>query len=187
MSKLAHKNNLRQHYLEEVRPKLQKELGIKNIMAVPELKKILIHVGIGNIMTKGNKDYESVLKNIELIAGQKPVVTKAKKAISNFKTREGMPVGIVATLRGERMYDFFNKFINIVLPRVRDFRGLGKKGFDQKGNFSIGLTEQTVFPEINVDDIVKLHGLQITFCSSSKNKEQGMALLKEFKFPFKKD
>lgn len=187
MQPSIHKTNLRQYYVKEVRPKLQKELKIKNIMGVPELKKILIHVGIGNIMTKGNKDYESVFKNIELIAGQKPVITKAKKAISNFKTREGMPVGIVATLRGERMYDFLNKFINIVLPRVRDFRGVTKKGFDQKGNYSLGLTEQTVFPEINVDDIVKLHGLQITICSSSKNKEEGMALLKEFKFPFKKD
>lgn len=184
---ISEKTTLKQYYLKELLPQVQKELGIKNPMAVPRLKKIHINVGIGNIMTKGNKDYESIVNNITAIAGQKPVVTKAKKAISNFKTRKGLPVGITVTLRGERMYDFFKKFVNIVLPRVRDFRGLSRKSFDDKGNYSIGLTEHTVFPEINADDIVKLHGMQVTICTSAKSKEEGYALLKAFRFPFKKE
>lgn len=156
-------------------------------MAVPRLTKIMINVGIGNIMTKGNKDFEEVVNNVKLIAGQKPIVTKAKKAISNFKTKQGMPVAVCVTLRGKKMYDFLSKFINIVLPRVRDFRGLSRKSFDRKGNYSVGLTEHTVFPEINVDDIVRLHGIQITFCTSAKNPQQGMELLKAFRFPFQRE
>lgn len=178
------KSNLKSYYLKELLPKLQKELGIKNPMSVPRLEKIMINVGIGNIMTKGKKDYEEVVENVKLIAGQKPLITTAKKAISNFKTKEGMPVAISVTLRGEKMYDFLNKFINVVLPRVRDFRGLSRKSFDQKGNYSIGFTEHTIFPEINSDDIVRLHGIQVTFCSSAKNPQQGFELLKAFRFPF---
>jgi large subunit ribosomal protein L5 len=181
------KNNLKLHYLKEILPTLQKELNIKNTMAIPRLKKIHISVGIGNIMTKGNKDYEDIVKNITAVAGQKPVVTKAKKAISNFKTRKGLPVGVTVTLRGERMYDFFSKLINITLPRVRDFRGLSKKAFDDNGNYNIGFTEHTVFPEINPDDIIKSHGVQVTICTTAKNAEHGVALLKAFRFPFKKE
>ena len=153
-------------------------------MAVPRIEKVKINVGIGSIMTKGNKDYDDVLTNVTAIAGQKPLITKAKKAISNFKTRKGLPVGITVTLRGERMYDFINKLVNIVLPRVRDFRGISTKAFDGRGSYNIGFKEHTVFPEINPDDIVKAHGVQVTICTTGKNTEETMALLKEFRFPF---
>lgn len=175
------------NYKKNILPALQKELGKKNPMAVPQVKCVKIHVGIGSIMTRGNKDYENVIANVATISGQKPVVTKAKKAISNFKTRIGLPTGVVTTLRGERMFDFINKLVNVVLPRVRDFRGISKRAFDEGGNYSIGLKEHTVFPEINPDDIEKAHGVQITVVTSAKNKEDGFALLNALGFPFKKD
>lgn len=182
----AAKTDLRAYYRQTVLPKLQKDLKKKNCMAVPKIEKVKINVGIGSIMTKGNKDYDDVLTNVTAIAGQKPVITKAKKAISNFKTRKGLPVGITVTLRGERMYDFINKLVNIVLPRVRDFRGISKKSFDGQGNYSIGFKEHTVFPEINPDDIIKVHGIQVTICTTGKSTHETMSLLKEFRFPFQK-
>ena len=138
-------------------------------------------------MTRGNKDYESVITNVATITGQKPIVTKAKTAISNFKTRIGLPTGVVVTLRGPRMFDFLNKFVNVVMPRIRDFRGVSKRGFDDAGNFSLGLKEHTVFPEINADDIEKSHGVQITVVTTAKNSNEGYALLSALGFPFKKD
>lgn len=177
--------DLQAQFKKEIAPALQKELGLKNANAVPRLKKITINVGIGSIIQRQGKDYDYIVDNIGKIAGQKPVVTKAKKSISNFKTREGIPVGVMVTLRGRRMYDFFSKLINITLPRVRDFRGLSQKAFDGHGNYSIGFREHIMFPEINPDDVLHLHGIQITVSTSSKNDEEGVALLKAFKFPFK--
>lgn len=176
-----------ENYKKNILPALKKELGKTNVMAIPQIKCVKVHVGVGSIMTRGNKDYESVITNVATITGQKPVVTKAKKAISNFKTRIGLPTGVVSTLRGPRMFDFLNKFVNVVMPRIRDFRGVSKRGFDDAGNFSLGLKEHTVFPEINADDIEKSHGVQITIVTSAKDKNEGYALLSALGFPFKKD
>lgn len=178
---------LKERYAKEMIPKLQKELGIKNVNSVPKISKITINVGVGSYVTAGNKDLSQIVENVKLISGQQPVITKATKSISNFKLREEMPVGIMATLRGERMYDFLNTLLNITLPRVRDFRGLSTKAFDGKGNYSLGITEHIVFPEINPDDIVKIHGLQVCVSTTAKNDEEGHVLLREFGFPFKED
>jgi len=175
--------NLKEKFAKEIAPELKKQLAVKNINAVPRLTKVLINVGIGKMLA-GGKDYSDIEKNITLIAGQKPVVAKAKKAISNFKLRQGMPVGIHATLRGQRMYDFVSKFVNIVLPRTRDFRGISAKSFDGKGNYSLAIKEHTVFPEINPDDIIKHHGMQVTFVTTAKTNEEGYHLLKAMGFPF---
>lgn len=171
-------------YNKEVAKALMQELGIKNVNAVPKIRKVSINVGIGTYLA-GGKDYSQVMENIGLIAGQKPVVRKSTKAISNFKLRAGMPVGISVTLRGEKMDDFLTKFVNIVLPRVRDFRGISSKSFDKNGNYSVGMKEYTVFPEVSPDDVVKLHGLQINIETSAKDKYEGYLLLKKLGFPFK--
>jgi len=181
---MASISNLKSDYQKNILPKLQENLGIKNSLAVPKLEKVTINVGIGSYL-QGSKDYDNVIKNISEISGQKPIVRNAKKAISNFKIRQGMPVGIKVTLRGQRMYDFVSKLVNIVFPRIRDFRGISKKSFDGRGNYTVGIKEFTVFPEINPDDIVKMHGLEITVVTSAENDEQGYALLKEIGFPFK--
>ena len=183
---MAQSTNLKQEFQKKILPELKETLGYKNPMAVPKLEKITVNVGIGTHLTSGGKDYSDVVKNISELTGQKPIVTKAKKAISNFKTREGMPVGVKTTLRGERMYDFVNKLVNIVFPRVRDFRGISRKAFDGRGNYTVGIKEHTVFPEINPDDIVKIHGLEVSISTSAKNNEEGYRLLKALGFPFKK-
>jgi large subunit ribosomal protein L5 len=170
---------------KEVIPALQKELGLKNQMAVPKVSKIKLNVGIGTL-TKNTKDYSDVVTNIAKITGQQPVVTKAKKAISNFKLRQGMPTGITVTLRGKRMYEFLYRLVNIVFPRMRDFRGLSPKSFDGQGNYSIGFKEALVFPEINPDDVLNVHGVQVTVTTTAKNDEEGRALLYQIGFPFKK-
>lgn len=175
--------SLKEKFQKEIAPELKKQLNIKNINAVPKLSKITINAGIGKLLA-GGKDYSDIEKNILQIAGQKPVVAKAKKAISNFKLREGMPVGIHVTIRGNKMYDFVSKFVNIVLPRTRDFRGISPKSFDGKGNYSVAIKEHTVFPEINPDDIIKLHGLQITFVTTAKNNDDAYLMLKMMGFPF---
>lgn len=173
----------KKNYQQNITPVLMKKLDIKNINAVPKVQKIIINVGIGKLLS-GGKDYSEVVQNISLIAGQKPVIAKSRKAISNFKLRENMPVGIYVTLRGDKMYNFINKLVNITIPRARDFRGISPRSFDGKGNYSLAIREHTVFPEINPDDIVKLHGLQITIVTSAKNDEQGYQLLKALGFPF---
>jgi len=170
---------------KEVIPALQKELGIKNMMAVPRISKIKLNVGIGTL-TKNTKDYSDVVTNVAKISGQQPVVTKAKIAISNFKLREGMPTGITVTLRGKKMYEFIYRLVNIVFPRVRDFRGLNPKSFDGQGNYSVGFKEALVFPEINPDDVLNVHGIQVTISTTAKNDEAGRALLTQIGFPFKK-
>lgn len=175
--------NLKEKYTKEIAPELKKKLHMKNINAVPKITKVIVNVGIGKLLA-GGKDYSEILENVSLIAGQRPVVAKSKKAISNFKLRENMPVGIFATLRGQRMYDFISKFVNITLPRMRDFRGISTRSFDGHGNYSVAIREHTVFPEINPDDIVKLHGVQITFVTNAKTNEAAYELMKAMGFPF---
>lgn len=174
-----------EQFKKEVVPVLQKELSIKNPMAVPRLSKVKLNVGIGTL-TKNTKDYSDVVSNVSKISGQKPVVTKAKIAISNFKLRQGMPTGITVTLRGKNMYEFVYRLVNIVCPRVRDFRGLNPKSFDGHGNYSIGFKEALVFPEISPDDVLNVHGIQVTIETTAKNDEEGRALLTMMGFPFKK-
>jgi len=167
-------------------PELKKSLGIKNDLAVPRIKMIKVNVGIGSYIHSHNKDFSNIVENLALISGQKPVTNLAKKAISNFKLKEKDPVGVSVTIRGKRMYDFINKLINIVFPRVRDFRGLPNNAFDGKGNYNVGLKEHLVFPEVSAEDISKIHGLQITIVTTAKNNEEGYELLKALGFPFRK-
>jgi large subunit ribosomal protein L5 len=173
---------LKEKYQKEILPELQKRLKIKNINAVPKLQKVVVNVGIGK-MLEGGKDYSEIAENISMITGQKPVVAKAKKSISNFKIRKGMPIGIYVTLRGNSMYDFINKLVNITLPRTRDFRGISHKSFDGHGNYSLPIKEHTVFPEINPDDLTKVHGMQITVVTTAKDDDQAYELLKALGFP----
>lgn len=184
--KSAPKSLFKEHFEKEVVGALQKTLGLKNHMAVPRVKAVKVNVGIGSYVT-GGKDFEDVVKNITLMTGQKPVVAKAKQAISNFKLKIGMETGVSVTLRGKRMYDFLSKLVNVIFPRIRDFRGISKKSFDGQGNYSVGLKEHMIFPEINADDITKTHGLQVTIVTSAKDNKQGYELLKALNFPFKKD
>ena len=183
---MSQPKNLKVIFTEELAPKLKETLKLKNVNAVPKLQKVVVNVGIGSIVEKHGKDFDFVVENIKKITGQKPMINKARKAISNFKIRELQPVGISVTLRGKRMYDFMNKLINITLPRVKDFRGLSKKSFDGHGNYSFGFKEHIMFPEINADDVLQLHGLQIVIGTTAKNDNEGLKLLEAFGFPFKK-
>ena len=176
---------LSEKYHKKIRQKLKKNLELKNLYAVPGLEKVKINVGIGTFM-RNNKDYSEIVENIAMITGQKPVVNKSKRAISNFKLRIGMPVGISVTLRNKKMYDFVERLINVVLPRVRDFQGISTKSFDQSGNYSLGLKDCSVFPELDIEDIAKIHGVQITFTTSSDSVDKSKSLLTELGFPFKK-
>jgi large subunit ribosomal protein L5 len=172
-------------FLEDVAPRLKEDLGIKNVNAVPQIKYVKVNVGVGTYVTTG-KDPQDVVENVTRITGQRPILIKAKKAVSNFKLREGMPNGVCVTLRGKQMYDFLTKLVHIVLPRVRDFQGISPRSFDGRGNYSLGIREHTVFPEISSEDISKLHGVQITIVTSAGDDEKGLALLKGLGFPFKK-
>ncbi len=192
MAKSTQKNSERKDllslYKETIVPELKKQLNEKNIMAIPKLTKITINAGIGTYVKKqGQKDFSHIVENLERISGQKPVTTLSKKAISNFKIRQGEPLGVIVTLRGKKMYDFMNKLINIVLPRVRDFRGVSKKSFDGNGNYSLGFKEHLAFPEIKPDDVMKIHGLQVNICTNAKDNAKALALLEAFGFPFKKN
>lgn len=178
--------DLQTRFNKEIAPKLKETLKVKNTMAVPKVTQITLNCGIGTYIKSHNKDFSNIVESITAISGQKPVVTKSKKAISNFKSRAGDPVGIAVTIRGKRMYDFLSKLINVVFPRVRDFRGASQKSFDGNGNYSIGFKEHTVFPEISPDDVSRLHGLQINIRTTAKNNEEGFELLKSMGFPFKK-
>lgn len=176
---------LKEKYKKEIAPALAKKLGIENVMEIPKLEKVVLNMGIGTFV-KTNKDY-SVLKNhLATIAGQAPSVRFAKKAISNFKLKEGTPVGLAVTLRGEAMYNFIEKLINVVLPRVRDFRWINKNSFDKEGNYNFGIREHSIFLEVPSDDVVKNHGLQITVKTTAKSKEAGRELLLNMGFPFSK-
>lgn len=174
---------LREKFTKNILPELQKELKIKNVAALPRVKMVKLNVGIGKLTGMG-KDYTYVVDNLAAISGQKPMVAKARIAISNFKLKKGQAVGVYVTLRGNRMYDFLNKLVNVVFPRVRDFRGISPKSFDGNGNFTVAIKESTVFPEINPDDLSKIHGIEVTIVTSAKNNEEGYKLLKSMGFPF---
>lgn len=174
---------LREKYTKEIAPALQKELNVKNVNAVPRVKMVKLNVGIGKLTGLG-KDYTYVVDNIAAVSGQKPMVAKAKVAISNFKLKVNQPVGVYVTLRGNRMYDFLNKLVNVVFPRVRDFRGISPKSFDGQGNYTVAIRESTVFTEINPEDLSKIHGIEVTVVTTAKNNEQGHKLLKAMGFPF---
>lgn len=171
-------------YKEKVVPALKAEFSFKNEMQVPKIEKVTLNVGYGR-HAKEKPYIENVEKTLTVITGQKPVHNKAKKSISNFKVREGMPVGASVTLRGKRMYDFIDKLVSITFPRVRDFRGISPKGFDKQGNYSIGLKENIAFPEISTDAVERIHGVEMVITTTAKNQEQGFALLKALGFPFK--
>ena len=172
-------------YNEVVVPKLMKELEIKNIMECPKLEKIIVNMGVGEA-TQNSKLMDAATADLTIITGQKPLLRKAKKSEAGFKLREGMPIGAKVTLRKERMYDFLDRLVNVVLPRVRDFEGVPSNSFDGRGNYSVGLRDQLVFPEIDFDKVEKLLGMSITMVSSAKTDEEGRALLKAFGMPFKK-
>jgi large subunit ribosomal protein L5 len=172
-------------YETQIKQSLQKELGYTNVMQVPKLDKIVINMCVPEA-TQDSKKVQAAYDDLIAIAGQKPVITKAKKSIASFKVREGMNLGVKVTLRKERMYEFIDRLINIALPRVRDFRGLSGKSFDGNGNYSLGLKEQLIFPEINYDKVDKVRGMDITICSTAKNDADALALLKALNFPIQR-
>lgn len=172
-------------YKQEIIPMLMRQFNYKNIMQVPKLHKITLNIGVGKA-TQDPKLLEDAVKDLELIAGQKPAIRKAKKAISNFKLRQGMAIGCMVTLRGARMYEFLDRLINIALPRVRDFRGVSDKSFDGRGNYSLGIKEHIIFPEINVDKVNRIYGMDITIVTTAKTDAEAYELLKAFGFPFRK-
>jgi large subunit ribosomal protein L5 len=175
---------LHRQYTKEAVPALMKQFGYKNRMQAPALKKVVVNVGYGkNVKDKAH--IEHVEKTLAMVSGQKPVHNKAKKSISNFKIREGQPIGASVTLRGDRMYDFVYKFVHLTLPRVRDFRGLSKNGFDGRGNYTVGLKEQVAFPEVTPASADKFYGLEVTVVTSAKTKAEGLALLTALGFPFR--
>ena len=172
-------------YREQVVPNLVKEFNYKSVMQVPKIEKIVLNMGIGSAV-QDPKTLQSAITEMELISGQRPAIRKAKTSISNFKLREGMPIGCMVTLRRAKMYEFLDRFVNIAAPRIRDFRGFSDKSFDGRGNYTIGLKEQIVFPEIDVDKVNRINGMDITFVTSSNSDEEARALLKEFGFPFRR-
>lgn len=178
-------NRLKEKYNNEIKKDLQSKYNYKSVMEVPKLNKIVINIGVGDA-SHNSKMLEVAMKELEIISGQKPVATKAKKAIAGFKIREGQPIGCKVTLRGENMYNFLDKLISITLPRVRDFRGLSNKAYDGRGNYTLGLTEQLIFSEINYDDVVKVRGMDIVFVTTAKTNEEAHDLLNGFGMPFKK-
>jgi len=172
-------------YNDEIAPKLKEEFEYSNVMEIPKLDKVVINVGVGEAI-QDKKSLDVIVQNVALITGQQPVTTKAKKSISNFKLREGMPIGCKVTLRGRIMYEFVDRLINLALPRTRDFQGIPDKSFDGRGNYTMGVKEHTIFPEIDTDKVTKMHGMDITFVTSAKNDEEALALLKHFGMPFKR-
>ncbi|MGB1360854.1 MAG: 50S ribosomal protein L5 [Alphaproteobacteria bacterium] len=185
MSKEQYVPRLKNHYQQVVFKKLQEQFGYKNVMEVPRLDKIVINMGVGSAVAD-KKHITSAVEEMEKIAGQKAVVTTAKKSIATFKLREGMPIGCKVTLRKDRMWEFLDRLVNIALPRVRDFRGVNDKSFDGRGNYSLGLTEQIVFPEINYDDVNVTRGMSIVICTTAKTDDEARIMLGELSMPFKK-
>lgn len=178
------KPRLQTHYEDVVRPRLQQEFGYTNAHQVPRLVKIVVNAGIGEAAHNA-KLLESVLEEVAVITGQKPVVNVARKSIAGFNLREGMPVGVSVTLRRERMYEFLDRFLNVAVPRVRDFRGFSTRSFDGRGNYTLGIKEQMVFPEVDYDKIVEVHGLDLTFVTTAARDDEALALLREMGFPFR--
>ena len=174
---------LKDKYIAEIAPAMQEKFGYSNVMAIPKLDKIIINIGLGEAVDNP-KALDGAVDDITRIAGQKPVVTRAKKSIAGFKIREGMPIGVKVTLRGEKMYEFMDKLVSIVLPRVRDFRGVSKTAFDGRGNYSMGIKEQLIFPEIEYDKVDKLRGMDIIFVTTAKTDEEGRELLRLLGMPF---
>lgn len=177
-------SRLREKYQREVIPALTKEFGYKNPMQVPKVEKVVVNIGLGEAL-QNPKAMEAALSDLTAIAGQKPVVTRARKSIANFKLREGQAIGAMVTLRGERMYEFLDRLVTLALPRIRDFRGVSRRSFDGRGNYSIGLREQIVFPEIDYDKVDKLRGLEVAIVTTARNDNEGYALLKHLGMPFR--
>ena len=177
---------LRDLYLAEIRDGLQAELGLANVMQVPKLEKIVVNMGVGDAAQQA-KLLDGALVDLELIAGQKPLVTRAKRSVSNFRLREGQAIGAKVTLRGDRMYEFLDRLISLAIPRIRDFRGLNPRSFDGHGNYTFGVTEQLIFPEVDYDKVDRTRGMDITLVTSASDDASGRALLAAFKFPFRKE
>lgn len=178
-------SRLKALYKETVAPQLKEELSLRNVMEIPRITKITLNMGLGEAIGD-KKQLESAVADMEAIAGQKVVVTNARKSVAAFKVREGWPIGCKVTLRGERMWEFFDRLVDIAVPRIRDFRGLNSKSFDGRGNYSMGIKEQIIFPEIDYDQVDKLRGMDITITTTARNNEEGRALLTALGFPFKK-
>jgi large subunit ribosomal protein L5 len=175
---------LKERYQKELRPALMKELGFSNPMQAPRLEKIVVNMGLGEAISNG-KIIDASLAQLTVIAGQKPVITKSRKSIANFKLRQGQSIGVMVTIRGERMYEFFDRLVSIALPRVRDFKGVSPKAFDGKGNYTLGIREQIIFPEINYDQVEKIKGMNITVVTTARDDEEGRALLRILGMPFR--
>ena len=175
---------LKERYHKDIAPAIAKEFGIKNPMAIPRLEKIVLNMGMGEAIANA-KVLDTAVTELTSIAGQKPVITKAKKSIASFKLRQGMPIGAMVTLRGDRMYEFFDRLVSVALPRVRDFRGVSPKAFDGRGNYTIGIREQLIFPEIDFNKVDKLRGMNISIVTTARNDEQARALLKSLGMPFR--
>lgn len=178
------KPRLQEHYEKTVRAKLKNEFGYSNDHQIPRLEKIVINVGVGDA-SRDPKLLDSVVETVTAISGQKPIVNRARKAISNFGLREGMPVGVSVTLRRTHMYEFLDRFINVAVPRVRDFRGLSTRSFDGRGNYTLGVKEQVIFPEVDYDRIQKIHGLDVTFVTTTDRDDEALAVLREMGMPFR--
>jgi large subunit ribosomal protein L5 len=183
---MAAKSNarLKEKYNKEIRPALQKELGLDNLMAVPRLEKIVLNMGLGEA-TQNVKIMDPLVADLASVAGQKPVTTKAKKSIAAFKVREGMPIGAMVTLRGDIMYEFLDRLVSIALPRVRDFKGVSTKSFDGRGNYTLGMRDQLIFPEVDYSRVEKLKGMNVTIVTTAKDDNQARALLRQFGIPFR--
>jgi large subunit ribosomal protein L5 len=179
------KSRLEEKYLTEVAPQLKARLGYENVMQLPKLKKIVLSIGLGEAIQEA-KALEAAEKDLATVSGQHPVTTRAKKSISAFKLRAGVPIGMMVTLRGRRMYDFFDKLVNVVLPRLRDFRGVSRDSFDGRGNYSLGMKEQIVFPEIDYDKVDKIRGLEVTIVTTARNDDEARTLLELMGMPFRR-
>jgi len=175
---------MREKYQREVVPALMKEFNFQNIMQVPRFEKVVLNIGMGEALQNA-KSMDAAIGDLTAIAGQKPVITRARKSIANFKLREGQAIGAMVTLRGDRMYEFLDRLVSVALPRIRDFRGVSRRSFDGRGNYSIGLREQIVFPEIDYDKVDKLRGLEVAIVTSARNDNEGYALLKQIGMPFR--
>jgi large subunit ribosomal protein L5 len=178
-------NRLKEKFVKETTPALMSKFNYKSVMEVPKLEKIVINMGVGDAVANA-KALDVAVEELSLITGQKPVITRAKKSISGFRLREGMPIGAKVTLRGERMYEFFDKLVSVSLPRVRDFRGVSKKSFDGRGNYTLGIKEQIIFPEIDYDKVTKVRGMDIVIVTTANTDEEARELLTQFGMPFQK-
>ena len=179
------KPRLKEHYETEVVPKLMERFGYKNVMQVPQLEKIVVNMGVGEAV-KDIKTLDTAMEDLTTITGQRPMIRRAKKSIANFKLREGMPIGAAVTLRGSRMWEFYDRFVNSAVPRIRDFRGLPEKAFDGRGNYSVGVTEQIIFPEIDYDKVYKIRGMNVNIVTTASTDEEGRELLRLMNMPFRR-